>query len=277
MVTVSTRVTWVATSNNAQLDRDTVSRCITIKLDTNEENPEGREYARDPLQYIARHRAEVLTAILTLVRHWQAQGSPEYSGKCRSRFKRWEKIIGGILEANDVPGFLDNISTTRDNLDPETDAWREFVTAWHREHNTDYVTAAELLPLALKCEELAAIIGEKEGKPTRFGKMLLSKRDKVLANLKIIRASEKGNKGAKWRVSPVQRPQQPESDPETGQNSDDGDDGDDGLYPARNLKNDNSFNGTINENGFSDTPKGNATNVTNVTFGAEADESEDTY
>lgn len=203
MVTVSTRVTWLATSNNAELDRDAVSRCIMIRLDTNDENPEGREFCGDPLRYIAANRAQVIGAILTLVRAWQAAGSPEKSGKRLSRFPRWERVIGGILEMNGIGGFLDNIQDARNTLDPETDAWRVFVTTWHAEHGSSYLTTKELLPVALKCDEMAAIIGEKEGQTTRLGKLLLSKRDKVFCGLKISRVAE-STRVAKWRVSPNQ-------------------------------------------------------------------------
>jgi len=200
MVTVSTRVTWLATSNNAELDRDAVSRCILIRLDTNDENPEGREFGGDPLRYIAANRAQVIGAILTLVRAWQAAGSPVKTGKQLSRFPRWERIIGGILEANGITSFLENINDARVNLDPDTDAWRVFVAAWHEEKGTEYLTTKELLPLALKCDELAALIGEKEGQAARLGRELLKKRDKVFSSLKISRAA--GNaRIAKWRVS----------------------------------------------------------------------------
>ncbi len=201
MVTVSTRVTWLATSNNAELDRDAVSRCIRIRLDTNDENPEGREFGGDPLRYIAANRAQVIGAILTLVRAWQAAGSPDKKGKLLSRFPYWEKCVGGILEVNDIKGFLDTIHDDRNALDPETDAWRVFVTAWHAEHGTSYLATKELLPVAMKCDEMADIIGEKEGQAARLGKKLFEKRDKVFNGFKISRAA--GNtRIAKWRISP---------------------------------------------------------------------------
>ncbi len=231
MVTVSTRVTWLATSNNANLDPDAASRCIVIKLDTNSENPESREFRGDPLRYIAANRAQVIGAILTLVRAWQAAGSPEKNGRQLSRFPRWEKIIGGILEVNGIAGFLGNIHDARNNLDPESDAWRVFVSAWHAENGTEYLTTKELLPLALKCEELAALVGEKEGQSTRLGNMLLAKRDKVFCGLKILRATGK-SRVAKWRVSPVE-PKNTEKSPETPQKVQAERDERDNLYPTR--------------------------------------------
>ena len=73
--TVDSNVVWVATSNNAQLDADIVSRSILIRLDTNKENPESREFSFNPIRYIAQNRPQVLAAILTLVRAWLKLGS----------------------------------------------------------------------------------------------------------------------------------------------------------------------------------------------------------
>lgn len=230
MVTVSTQVVWVATSNNAQLDRDAASRCVVIRLDTNEENPEGRIFRSNPRQYIEDHRAEVLGAILTLVRNWQRQGSPSKSGHTRSRFAEWERLMGGILEVNGIPGFLDNLDQYRDSLDPETEAWREFVQSWYHEHGNSYRTAKELLPTAMQCEDFASLVGDREGQAARFGKMLLAKRDRVFSGLKIMRASGRSNAGALWRVSraPITT---------ISPNSDDSDDSDDLSKPTRELQN----------------------------------------
>lgn len=257
MVTVSTRVTWLATSNNAELDRDAVSRCIRIRLDTNDENPEGREFCGDPLRYIAANRAQVIGAILTLVRAWQAAGSPEKSGKRLSRFPYWERVIGGILEANNIVGFLDTIHDDRSALDPATDAWRVFVATWHEQHGASYLTTKELLPVALKCDEMADIIGEKDGQATRLGKMLRSKRDKVFGGFKISRSSGSTNV-AKWRVS--------QNQPENTKNNRVSRDNRDTLYPTRNpvfLSPNQENNNEVTKRGLSDTPYSDPTNPIN--------------
>lgn len=215
MVTIETNVVWVATSNNAQLDRDAVSRSILIQLDTNDENPESREYQRDPLQYIAENRAQVIAAILTLVRNWQQQGSQPKTGRCKSRFKSWEKVIGGILEANGIEEFLDNFEESRAALDPTADAWREFVGAWRTAHGSEYVTAKKLLETALRCDEMAALIGSDEKKQSRgFGQLLQKQRDKIFAGFKIQRATQRSKEGAKWRLSALNPTENTEKQPE---------------------------------------------------------------
>jgi hypothetical protein len=185
-VTATVRCVWVATSNNASLDADTASRCIVIRLDTGLESPEGRTFKSNPLAFITQNRAQVASALLTLVRKWQADGCPAYKGKHQTRFPQWQSIIGGILQAAGIDGFLDNVSAYRATLDPEKAAWCEFVKAWHKTHGEEYLTAAKLLPLALESSELAAMLGDRENQHAqRLGKQLKSRRDRIFAGLKL--------------------------------------------------------------------------------------------
>ncbi len=186
-VTATVRCVWVATSNNANLDADTASRCIAIRLDTGLESPEGRTFKSNPLAFIAQNRAQVAGALLTIVRKWQAEGAHEYSGLHQTRFPEWQNVIGGILQTAGIEGFLDNVSAYRATLDPEKAAWCEFAKAWCETHGEKYVTAAKLLPLALESSELAAMLGDRENQHTqRLGKQLKSRRDRIFAGLKII-------------------------------------------------------------------------------------------
>jgi hypothetical protein len=167
--------------------------------------------------------------------------------------------MGGILEANGFPGFLDNIKDARDNLDPDTDAWRAFVEAWYAERGTRYSTAAELLSIAQKCDEMNGILDGNDAKPTRFGRLLLDKRDKVFGSLKIVRAAEKSNKGVKWRLlelNPLEK-------------SDDSDVSDDSSYHTRKVENSDIDAESDTNNRKSDVSqesRGHVTNVTIVTF-----------
>lgn len=202
-VTATVRCVWVATSNNASLDADTASRCIVIRLDTGLESPEGRTFKSNPLAFIAQNRAQVAGALLTLVRKWQADGAPEYSGSHQTRFPQWQSIIGGILQAAGIEGFLDNVSAYRATLDPEKAAWCEFVKAWHETHGEKYVTAAKLLPLALELPEIAAMLGDRENNHLRrLGKLLSERRDKIFSGLKVT-AGPSLREGVAYKVAGV--------------------------------------------------------------------------
>ena len=202
-VTATVRCVWVATSNNASLDADTASRCIVIRLDTGLESPEGRTYQSNPLAFIAQNRAQVIGALLTLIRQWQADGCPEYAGAQQSRFSQWQKVIGGILQAAGIEGFLDNLATYRATLDPEKAAWFEFASAWHETHGDKYITAAKLLPLALENAEVAAMLGDRENQHTqRLGKQLKSRRDRIFAGLKLIEGPS-SREGTFYKIASV--------------------------------------------------------------------------
>jgi hypothetical protein len=194
--TVDSNVVWVATSNNAALEADTVSRSILIRLDTNSETPEDHEYSFNPLQYIAENRADVQGAILTLVRAWLEAGRPNRAKKV-SRFPAWERTIGGILEVAGVPGFLENHRESRDSADPETSAWCGFIDVWREVHGRRFVTAKELYETA-RSTDLGALIGDKQ--PTKdLGNMLQKRRDKVIGGCKILKKPVKQRAG-EWRL-----------------------------------------------------------------------------
>jgi hypothetical protein len=200
--TVSTNIIWAATSNNAQLDADIVSRSILIQLDTNSETPEDREFAFNPVQYIARHRAEVQAAILTLVRAWIEAGCPDRTAKV-SRFPAWERVIGGVLETAGISGFLENYKDVRNKIDPETNAWRGFIEAWRDAHGEMFRTVKELYETA-DGDDLRSLIGDHQ--PTKFfGKQLQSRKNKVIAGCKITQEEPRGRVN-RWRLVPISTP-----------------------------------------------------------------------
>ena len=197
---------WIATSNNASLSGDAVSRVVKIRLDTGMEAPESRRFDFDPETFILENRAQVFGALLTLVNAWIADGKPAYTRQ-KHRFAQWSQIIGGILETAGIEGFLDNLESERENMAPEKDAWREFVCEWWKIHANNCITAKELIEVALKCEGISGIIGEKDGKAKRLGDLLSRKRDQIFADFQIQKAGEKSKFGVKWRLLPLNHPQ----------------------------------------------------------------------
>jgi len=200
--TVSSNIVWAATSNNAQLDADIVSRSILIQLDTNSETPEDREFAFNPVKFIAQNRADVQAAILTLVRAWLEADRPNRAKKV-SRFPAWEKIIGGILETAGIEGFLDNHKAARENTDPEAEIWRGFVEAWHAAHGEFFKTVKELYETP-ESDDLKALIGDKV--PTKvLGKELQKRRNKIINGFKIVKDDAKKKRVGHWRLVPMRK------------------------------------------------------------------------
>jgi hypothetical protein len=201
VVTARIKCVWVATANNAELTEDAATRTLVIRLDPNIENPDRREFVSDPKAFIQANRAKVCGAIITLVRAWQAKGSPAYAGPHHWRFPHWQNVIGGILEANGIGGFLDNLESEREALNTGGDDWLDFVALWHEAHGENFVTAHDLLPIVEKVPGVAAMLDKTEG-PKRAQKLMSlvrHRRDRIFGGFKII-PGPKINRQSSYRL-----------------------------------------------------------------------------
>ncbi len=126
-------ITWMSLGNNVQVRGDLTRRVYRIALRPRYANPQDRkaETFRHPgqsgldlLSWTRKHRAELMTAILTLVRSWFAKGAPRPKrGVSFGSFEVWERITGGIVEAAGLTGFLDNLKVWRSESDFDTQYW----------------------------------------------------------------------------------------------------------------------------------------------------------
>jgi len=82
------------------------------------------------------------------VRHWQALGCPTSNASLGS-FERWAAIIGGILEAAGIDGFLGNLDDDFGRAADETGTrWHGFIEDWWSEHRDHAVPPGMLVNLA---------------------------------------------------------------------------------------------------------------------------------
>jgi hypothetical protein len=149
-VTLPIRTVWVATGNNVSLTDEQARRAVPVFLDPGEVRPSDRPASdyRHPnlLGWAREHRAQLVTAALTLVRNWQLgaggvgedeqtlyrEGEPfEYTGPTLGSFGDWARVIGGILEAAEVPGFLGNRQRLYDEANVERRELAGFLGTWY--------------------------------------------------------------------------------------------------------------------------------------------------
>lgn len=126
-------ITWISLGNQVQVRGDLTRRVYRIALRPRYANPQDRPSSsfRHPGQsgldlgsWTRANRREIMTAILTLVRAWFAQGQPRPKrGVSFGSFEIWEKITGGILETAGMTGFLDNLKVWRSESDFDTQYW----------------------------------------------------------------------------------------------------------------------------------------------------------
>jgi hypothetical protein len=99
-------------------------------------------------------------AVLVLVRAWLAAGRPP-GKRTLGSFESWAAVVGGILEHAEVPGFLHDTEELYESADAEGQEWRDLVHAWWDKFGPRWVSAGEVLDLALERDLLGSIVRDK--------------------------------------------------------------------------------------------------------------------
>jgi len=196
---------WLATAKNPVTSPEIARRCCLIRIDPNMEHPEDRTGFKHPhlKRWIREHRAELLSAAICLVRNWVAKGRPLWKGQRKGSYEAWGEVMGGILDAAGVAGFLANEQVMRESA-PETVAMIAFVEAWHSQFGERHVSAKDLWPIAGTPDDekerekadfqnlLAGLLGDRNerSRRTKLGTILRKNIDAVFAGFKICAAKD---------------------------------------------------------------------------------------
>ena len=219
-VRLKIRNIWVANGNNVSPSDEIARRCVWIRLDANAEKPWERDEFKHPQlkQWILENRGELLTAILTLVNKWVADGMPKFSGKAKGSYSEWSDVLGGILESVGVDGFLANEAELYESSVGSNDQWVAFVEAWKEKFGQNETPVSELMKLAsytddaildsgqylnLLSDELGA--GKDRSRQIKLGKKLQNKVDRVIAGCKIQKGGVIRGK-TQWRLMNIEQP-----------------------------------------------------------------------
>jgi putative DNA primase/helicase len=204
MVKIPVRVIWVATGNNPGLSNEMARRTVRIRLDSGVGQPWLRTTFRHPdlRGWAIKHRPELIWAALTIVQAWMVVGKPD--GKIvMGSFEHWSKVIGGILEANGIPGFLENIHQLYDQSDAEGQAWKAFVEEWQKQFGSQEVGVSKLYKIVAPINgdpiDLNLGDGTERSQKTRLGRLLMKNRNRKFGALTIVASGTK--KGAQqWKL-----------------------------------------------------------------------------
>jgi hypothetical protein len=133
---VPQRAVWVATGNNLRLSTEIARRCYWIRLDAKVAEPWRRkpsEFKHPQLiVWTAENRSHLLSALLALGRRWFAEGCPGPSKDTPiiGSFEEWSRVVGGVLHAAGVEGFLANSEELYRRATDDAGSWEAFLTAW---------------------------------------------------------------------------------------------------------------------------------------------------
>lgn len=190
---------WAMTSNNATLTTELARRAVGIRLDAGMERPQERTGFRHPNldDYVRQHRPQIVAAVLTIIQRWIAVGQPA-GDEVMGSYESWARVLGGILKASGITGFISNATRLLDAADEESESWRLFFAAWNDRHANADVLPKELLGVAVP------IIGEPElgrerSAVTRLGQLLSAHRDRVHGDWRIERGASR-REGKTWRL-----------------------------------------------------------------------------
>jgi hypothetical protein len=101
-------VLFLFTTNSAQPSDDMLTRCVHIRLNY-EGSPDCHPFQmseRELAGFLETNRLGILAELAGMVMHWLDAGLP--SKPSPSRFTVCGQVIGSVLAANGVPGFLSN-------------------------------------------------------------------------------------------------------------------------------------------------------------------------
>jgi hypothetical protein len=206
---IPVRCLWLATGNNPTVSPEIARRCVSIRLDARVARPFERALSAflhpHLTAWVQTHRAELLTALLTLVQAWHVAGRPVGLASLGS-FERWAAVIGGILQVAEVPGFLENRIRFYARADKETELHSALIAAWWESWGEKAVGVRELYPLLDSADvPLDLGTGSERSQKTRLGALLTGLVDRVFdhpAGALTLREAGKEKKLARYRLQP---------------------------------------------------------------------------
>jgi hypothetical protein len=105
-------------TNSGKLSADIMNRDLPIHL-----HPVGDVADRKPRignpkhEFLPTHRDQIAAEFRGMIERWKAAGQP-LDEEVQHPFTEWAKVIGGILKANGITGFLANYGTRKTLDDP---------------------------------------------------------------------------------------------------------------------------------------------------------------
>jgi len=148
-ITLPNRAVWIATGNNIAVDTEMARRSVWIRLDSNAERPWTRNGFRHASlgEWALENRGDLVTAALVLIRHWFTAGCPP-GRPTIGGFESWARVIGGILDAAGIVGFMGNAEELYEQSDPTAAQWAVFITEWWKQFQDAPIGVKDLFPLA---------------------------------------------------------------------------------------------------------------------------------
>ncbi len=123
--------TTILAGNNVGTSWEIGRRCAPIGLDAGCDPLARAGFKHDLETWVPKHRGELVWACLTLIRFWIDQGKKEWHGTPLKSFEGWSRIMGGVLQAIGVEGFLENLDMMRKASTGDQEDWGALAAIWY--------------------------------------------------------------------------------------------------------------------------------------------------
>lgn len=142
-------VTWVALGNSIRVEGDMLRRVYQVALRPTHPNPESKpqDQYHHPMfeEWTRQNRVRLMTAILTIIRSYFANGCPKPSRSASmGSFEKWEELMLGILENAGVYGFLGNQDSFRSESSFDQKHWGDHFAWLYEKFGTELFTCREV-------------------------------------------------------------------------------------------------------------------------------------
>ena len=123
MAVVENRATFCCTGSNVEIKPELAKRMVAIRLADIGIPEKDRKVTIEGIQdYVLKHRARYLSALLRMVQRWIDAGRPEAENTHRMR--QWSRVLRGIMQVNGFGEmFLDNTDDVMLSSSPEFTIW----------------------------------------------------------------------------------------------------------------------------------------------------------
>ena len=207
MTSIRNDVLWVFTGQNPPMSDEITRRVVEIRLQpivaTSWSRPASDFRHPDIAVWTREHRVELIRALLVMVRWWHQQGQP-HGLRVRGSFEPWSKIVGGILHAAGVEGFLDDASRLKDRM--MTGTWDPLL-AWWAEHLAQRpLTCLQLLQQAREAGVIENPLQPDPQEANKLGKHLKKMERNVIGPCRLEKQGQDRKGTTLWVMEPLTAP-----------------------------------------------------------------------
>lgn len=203
MKSVDVSALWLATGNNVNFSNELARRLVLVELDPTDESPSTRTGFKHPnlMEWVQQQRESLIRACLILVRHWYALGQPK-GKQAFGSYESYASVIGGILDAAGIEGFLENRTEEFLNQDDDSFFWNHIVKAWYAAYGESAISVGMLLNGVLD-EEFINDYLPSDDRNTSLGMKVSQVKKRVFSGLKIVPLARGHNGRAMYRLQSV--------------------------------------------------------------------------